>query len=199
MLNIETRHKSIIPLTVMVKTLYKTLVTSYGGVHLQGRMEKNIMKKIIDGIVYDTEVSKELGSCYDEFYKETVTLFVDEEENYFLSYENGNIEPLDDESKLKLWVAKNLDVEASERILDVTYTVVIEFHEDGEEYEDEFDPESQSWDDIEKCFAEACSIVEDEFPTYEYQGSWEVNDFQPACMYEDNKGNTAEVYVRCCG
>ena len=29
---------------------------------LQGRMENNLMKKIIDGIVYDTEVSKKLGS-----------------------------------------------------------------------------------------------------------------------------------------
>ena len=28
---------------------------------LQGRMENNLMKKIIDGIVYDTEVSKKLG------------------------------------------------------------------------------------------------------------------------------------------
>lgn len=157
------------------------------------------MKKTINNIIYDTEVSKELGSCYNEFYKETVTLFVDEEENYFLYYENGNIEPLDDESKLKLWVAKNLDAEASERILDVTYTIIVESHIDGEDYEDEYAPESQSWDDIESCFANVCSEIEDDEPSFEYQGSWEVNDFQPACMYEDDNGNTIEVYVSCCG
>lgn len=157
------------------------------------------MKKIIDGIVYDTEVSKKLGSCYDNYSKKTVTLFVDNEKNYFLFYENGNIEPLDDESELKLWVATNLDAEASKRILDVSYSIVIESYIDGEEDEDEFEPKSQSWNDIMACFADVCDRIEDENPSFEYQEGWDINDFQPACMYEDDDGNTIEVYVSCCG
>lgn len=81
----------------------------------------------------------------------------------------------------------------------VTYSIIVESHIDGEDYEDEYDPESQSWDDIEDCFANVCSEVEDDEPAFEYQYSWEINDFQPACMYEDDKGNTIEVYVSCCG
>lgn len=157
------------------------------------------MKKNINNIVYDTSVSKELGKCYDERSKETVTLFVDKEKNYFLFYENGNIEPLDDESKLKLWVAMNLDAEASKRILDVSYSIVVESYIDGEEDEEEFEPKSQSWSDITDCFLEVCDRIEEEKPSFEYQESWDINDFQPACMYEDDDGNTLEVYVSCSG
>ena len=75
---------------------------------LQGRIEDKLCKKIIKGIVYDTETSRELGSHYDKFFGETDTLYVTQEEEYFLTFGKRNIVPLNDKALLKYWIAKIL-------------------------------------------------------------------------------------------
>lgn len=151
------------------------------------------MKKVINGIIYDTDFANKLGASYDADCKETVTLFVDKDKNYFLSYEKGTIIPLKGEHKLYDWVAKNLDAKASERILGIHYSIGIESHINGEEYFDEYEPESQKWIDIERCYVERCSEIEE--ANFEHKYDWLINDFQPSSRYEDNKGNTIEVYI----
>ena len=153
------------------------------------------MKKIINGIIYDTDFANKLGASYDADCKETVTLFVDKDKNYFLSYEKGTIIPLMGEHKLYDWVAKNLDAKASERILGIHYSIGVECYIDGEEFFDEYEPLSQKWEDIELCYEEQCLIVSEEESTFEFEYEWLINDFQPASRFEDENGNTIEVYV----
>lgn len=164
---------------------------------LHGRMEKNLMKKIIDGIVYDTEVSKELGSGCNEFYKQTVTLFVSQEENYFLFFENGNIEPLEDEHEARYWVLRNLDAGSCKRIFDAYYTIVAEGYVNNEELYTEDDPESQSWNDIEACFEKICDSITDEYTSLFEAEDWYINVYQPIRSFMDFEGNKVEVYVSC--
>ena len=157
------------------------------------------MKKIIDGIVYDTEVSKELGSCYDEVDKETITLFVDDEENYFLFYESEDIDPFDDEDEAKYWVLRNLDAGACERIFDAYYTIVAEGSVHNEKLYTEDNPKSQSWNDIIDCFQEVCDSITGEYTSLSEELSWGTNDYLPECSFVDSEGNRVNVYVSCCG
>lgn len=158
------------------------------------------MKKIIDGVVYDTDVSKELASYYNEVDKETIKLFLCQDDDgmyYFLSFENGNVEPLGSEYDARHWVLCNLDADSCGKIFDVHYLVDAKVYVDNKKIHYSFYPKSQTWNDIIACFEETCDSITRTYPFLTKYDEWYINACQPACHFVDSNGNEVVVYVYC--
>ena len=155
-----------------IKSLQYTMVVCV----LQGRLGGLIMKKTINGITYDTEVSKELGSYYSEADKETIRLFL---------------------YQARHWVLCNLDADSCRKIFDAHYLIAVAGCVDNKKFHSSIFPKSQIWNDIIACFEEECDSITSKYPFLSKDDEWYINACQPARYFVDSNGNEAVVYVYC--
>ncbi len=78
------------------------------------------------------------------------------------------------------------------------YAVVIECVKGGKEYYNEYEPASQSWEDIvAKYDSEKEKLIKEIYKVYGYNETqeWMLNGYQPITQYKCDNGDWYEIYV----
>ena len=152
-----------------------------------GVNEKNIMDSVIIG-----ECQKSYGTEYLYHNKKT--------DDYFLVYnkrlEETTIEELYEGEAIE-WAAKHLPVGSVKKLFHITFGVGVDSIINGEEFFDDYEPKTQSWNDVMETYYRAYSELCEELNEDEIieQMEWLMNDYQPITRIETRSGNVYEVYV----
>ncbi len=156
------------------------------------KIEISDNEKIIMDSVMIGECQKPYGMEYLYHNKKT--------DDYFLAYhkslEATTIYELYEGEAIE-WVAKYLPVGSVKELFNITFGVGVDSIINGEEFFDDYEPKSQSWNDVMETYDRAyCELYkelnEDEITE---NFDWLMNAYQPITRIETKAGNVYEVYV----
>lgn len=95
------------------------------------------------------------------------------------------------------WITENLSEFPFKEVFGITFCVGVDSTINGEEFFDDYEPKTQSWNDVMETYYRAYSKLCEELNEDEIieQMEWLMNDYQPITRIETRSGNVYEVYV----
>ena len=95
------------------------------------------------------------------------------------------------------WITENISKFPFQEVFGITFCVGVDSIINGEEFFDDYEPKTQSWNDVMETYYRAYSELRKELDQDEIieEIEWLMNDYQPITRIETKAGNIYEVYV----